>query len=210
MPRRVKDSPRARAIALSLGLIPPRPMHTAAEAGLLTELARDAHCVVEIGVFEGSSALVFCAAMARSSELHLIDPFIDETGSALLPGWRATPVATRRAVARACAGGPRIQWHVARSHDVGRTWSGAPVDLVSFDGDHSARGCREDWEAWYPHVARGGSVAFHDARLGAADGRGSVTVTQVVDELFRTGGQPGWHISNELGSLVVVSRLGDG
>jgi len=206
VPQRLKDSPRARAIALSLGLIPPRTMHTDAEACLLAQLARGAGRVVEIGVYEGSSALVFCAAMARTAELHLIDPFTDETGSALLPGARATPFATRRAVARGCADGPQIRWHVARSQDVGASWRDGPVDLVFVDGDHSERGCREDWAAWQRHVMPGGYVAFHDARHAAADGRGSVTVTLVVDDLFRSHTQPGWRISNELESLVVVTR----
>jgi hypothetical protein len=90
---------------------------------------------------------------------------------------------------------------------VGRSWAGGPVDLVFVDGDHSPDGCREDWEVWHPHVAGGGAVAFHDARLGQPGGAGSPGPTSVVDGLFRGSGVPGWTIAEELDSLVVVRRI---
>lgn len=201
-----RDNPRLRAVALAAGVIPPRPMHSPAEAGALSQLARGARLVVELGVYEGSSALVLCEAMAPDAVLHLVDPFVDETGAALPAGWRATPAATRRTVARACRTGPRVCWHLARSQDVGRAWSGPEADLVFVDGDHSERGCREDWEQWHRHVRPGGAVAFHDARLGRPQGDGSPGPTAVVDALFRPAPPPGWRITYEVDTLVVVSR----
>jgi predicted O-methyltransferase YrrM len=209
VPPRVRDHPTLRAVALGSGLIPPRPMHTPREASLLASLARDARRVVELGVYEGSSALVLCRAMEATAELHLVDPFVDETGWALRPGWRATPTATRIAVARAARRrGPRIRWHVARSQDVGRDWTGGPIDLVFIDGDHSPEGCGEDWEVWHPHVRPGGAVAFHDARDCVAGGSGSPGPTAVVDQLFRRSEGPtdGWAIAEEVDTLVLVTR----
>jgi predicted O-methyltransferase YrrM len=197
-----------RAFALGTGLIPPRPMHSEAEAQLLTRLAGGARCVVEIGVYEGSSAFVLCDALTHGAELHLIDPFVDESGWALSPGWRATPLATRLAVRRrARTDGPHICWHIARSQDVGRAWRGPVIDLVFIDGDHSPEGCREDWEVWHPHVRPGGAVAFHDARLGSPGGAGSPGPTSVVTELFLTAPRPdGWSVVGEADTLVVVQR----
>jgi predicted O-methyltransferase YrrM len=183
-------------------------MHTQAEAALLTRLARGARRVVELGVYEGSSALVFCDALEPAAELHLVDPFVDEEGWALRAGWRATPTATRLAVwRRARSGGPKIRWHIARSQDVGRTWPGPAVDLVFIDGDHSPHACREDWEVWHRHVGPTGVVAFHDARLDLPGGTGGPGPTSVVNELFR-GAQspPGWRIAHEVDTLVVVAR----
>ncbi|HLY49872.1 MAG TPA: class I SAM-dependent methyltransferase [Solirubrobacteraceae bacterium] len=207
-PNRLRDHPGLRAFALAAGLIPPRPMHSAAEAEVLGQLARSASCVVEIGVYEGSSAYAFCAAMAREAELHLIDPFVDEHGSALRAGWRATPASTRIAVwRRARHSGPRIRWHIARSQDVGRTWAGPAPELVFIDGDHSREACREDWEVWHPHVRSRGRVAFHDARLDQPAGTGAPGPTAVVSELFRAAAPPvGWRIETEVDSLVVVCR----
>jgi hypothetical protein len=213
-PDRVRDDPRLRSLALALGLIPPRTMHSAAESAALTRLAAGARRVVELGVYEGSSALVLCRALGAGAELHLVDPFIDASGWALRPGAGANPTATQLVVRRAARhGGPTVHWHVARSQDVGATWTGGPVDLVFIDGDHSPEGCREDWERWHPHVAPGGAVAFHDARAGRAGGGGSPGPTSVVDEVFRAAGadagagpQAGWAIVEEVDSLVVVQR----
>jgi predicted O-methyltransferase YrrM len=208
VPDRVRDAPALRAVALAGGLIPPRPMHSEAEARTLARLCTGARRVVELGVYEGSSAVMFCRALDRGAELHLIDPFVDESGAALPPGWSSTPTAARLAVWRAAwRGGPRIRWHIARSQDVGRRWAGGPVDLVFIDGDHSLEGCREDWEAWNGHVVPGGAVAFHDARLGRPGGSGGPGPTRVVDELFRGLRLPkGWMLAGEVDTLVVVRR----
>ena len=213
VPERVRDHPTVRSLALAAGLIPPRPMHSAAEADVLRRLARGATCVVEIGVYEGSSAIVLCQALGPQSTLHLIDPFVDPVGWSLPRGWQGAPFATQRAVRRYSgsrgAGGPRIQWHIARSQDVGRAWPGPKVDFVFIDGDHSPEGCREDWEVWHPQVRPGGAIAFHDARHGASDGFGSIGVTAVVDELFRGEHPvPGWTLDAEVDGLVAVRRDG--
>ncbi len=201
----LRNDLRLRALALGIGLIPPRPMNSAAEMAVLARLAAGARRVVELGVYEGSSAVVLCRALGRSAELHLVDPFL-EGGAALVRGWRANPTATRLVVWRATLrGGPSIRWHLARSQDVGRSWSGGAVDLVFIDGDHSPEACREDWDVWYPHVGDTGAVAFHDARAGRPDGAGSPGPTAVVDELFRAT-ESDWMIAHEVDTLVVVRR----
>jgi hypothetical protein len=209
-PEGLRDLPWLRALALGAGLIPPRVLHSPGEAELLAELARDARCVVEIGVYEGSSALVFCDAMPASAELHLIDPYPKEAGAALFAGWRGSPRAAQLVVRRGHRGtGPHVNWHLERSQDVGRKWGGPSVDLVFIDGDHSAQGCREDWDMWHAHVRPGGSVAFHDARLGQPGGDGGPGPSQVVDELFRGSEPPaGYRLATERERLVVVRRTG--
>ena len=99
-----------------------------------------------------------------------------------------------------------MRWYVARSQEVGRAWTGGDVDLVFVDGDHSPAGVREDWEVWHRHVSAGGSLAFHDARLGEPDGAGSPGPTSVVNELFRAQPPEGWTILAEIDSLLVVRR----
>lgn len=214
-PDRLRDSPRLRAVALATGLIPPRTMHSPVEAQTIARLARGRPRIVELGVYEGSSAAVLCSVLGPESELHLVDPFLDATGWALPPDARPVQAATRRAVARAARcggpdgrGGPAVHWHIVRSQDAGRSWDGGQVDLVFIDGDHSPEGCREDFEVWSSHLAAGGAIAFHDARDGVPGGHGNIGPTSVVDALFRDGGELalGWEISQEVDSLVVVSR----
>lgn len=208
IPARLRDSPRLRALAVGSGIVPPRRMHSDEEATALAELAAGRRTAVEIGVYEGSSALVLCSALPLDATLHLIDPFT--ANPTLLPGWQASEHATRRVVERARRrrGGPRLRWHVELSEQTAARWS-EPVDLVFIDGDHSEAGCRLDWELWSPFVAPGGVVAFHDARDGGGPEPGLPGPTAVVDELFRRDGPPeGWHIAAEFDTLVAVERIG--
>jgi predicted O-methyltransferase YrrM len=95
-------------------------MHSPAEAAALAGLVSTAQRVVELGVYEGSSAVVLLRALSPAAELHLVDPFIDASGSALRSGWQANATATRLVLRRAKRRGSTVRWHVARSQDVGR------------------------------------------------------------------------------------------
>jgi predicted O-methyltransferase YrrM len=191
-------------------------MHSAEDARVLVDAARGARRVVEIGVYEGSSALALCAALGPSAELHLIDPF-GRHPDALPGGWGATEWATRRVVERAMRrlGGeaPRVRWHIALSAEVASRWSGE-VDVVFIDGDHSEAGCELDWSCWHGFVGVGGRVIFHDARADRAGGRGLPGPTAVVRRHFRGtaergcgGSEPGWEIVAEADRAVAVRRV---
>jgi hypothetical protein len=206
-PDRLRDDTRLRALLVGSGLIPPRTMHSNDDAAVLREVAHGRRRVVEIGVYEGSSAVVLCEVLDRSAELHLIDPF-GHHGWALPAGWGATEGASRRVVARAArrAHGPRVTWHVDFSAAVATRWQGE-VDLVFIDGDHSEEGVRTDWDGWHGFVAPGGAVLFHDARMTQEGGRGLPGPTAVVDALFRgPSAVGGWRIVREADRMVAVVR----
>ena len=184
-PDRLRDDVRLRSVFVGAGLIPPRTMHSDDDAAVLRATATGRRRVVELGVYEGSSAVVLCEVLDAGAELHLVDPF-GHHGWALPAGWGATEGASRRVVARAARrhAGPRV--HLARrlQRAVAQRWDGA-VDLVFIDGDHSEEGVRTDWEGWHGFVEPGGAVLFHDARLSQDGGRGLPGPTAVVDSLFR-------------------------
>jgi predicted O-methyltransferase YrrM len=162
--------------------------------------------VVEIGVYEGSSAVALCHALAPDAELHLIDPF-GHHPDALPSGWGAVEWATRRAVARAARGGPRVLWHIALSADVAERFDGQ-VDLVFIDGDHSEEGAEVDWDAWGRFVRPGGHVVLHDARADQPGGRGLPGPTAVVARRIRGAGRDaGWEIDDEADRTVAVRRV---
>ncbi len=206
-PDRLRDDVRLRSVFVGAGLIPPRTMHSEDDAAVLRATAAGRRRVVELGVYEGSSAVVLCVVLDAAAELHLVDPF-GHHGWALPAGWGATEGASRRVVARAARrhAGPRVHWHVDYSSAVARRWLGA-VDLVFVDGDHSEEGVRADWEDWHGFVEPGGAVLFHDARLSQPGGRGLPGPTAVVDSLFR-GASPvvGWSIAREADRTVAVVR----
>lgn len=206
-PDRLRHDVRLRALFVGAGLIPPRTMHSEADAGVLRATAAGRRRVVEIGVYEGSSAAVLCEVLDPGAELHLIDPF-GEHGWALPAGWGAAEGASRRVVDRARRrhNGPQVTWHVDYSAAVAARWQG-PVDLVFIDGDHSEDGVRADWDGWNGFVEPGGAVIFHDARLTQDGGRGLPGPTAVVDGLFRgPGASSGWRIAAEADRTVAVVR----
>jgi MMP 1-O-methyltransferase len=207
-PTALRDDVHLRALALGLGLIPPRTMHSPADAALLAQAARGARRAVEIGVYEGASAIALCSALAPGSELHLIDPF-GRVPDALPAGWGASEWATRRALARAtgAASSPTVCWHIARSHEVAARFAGE-LDLVFIDGDHSEAGCERDWLDWQPFVAVGGRVVFHDARAGQPGGRGLPGPTAVVSRHLRGARTPAFRIVAEADRTVVARRVG--
>ena len=187
-------------------------MHSADDASVLAAAATDARRVVEIGVYEGASAVALCRTLRSGAELHLIDPF-GRHPDALPAGWGASEWATRRVVAHAVSGraadggGPvDIHWHIALSHEVAESWSGE-LDLVFIDGDHSEAGCELDWASWHRFVAPGGQVVFHDAREGEPGGRGLPGPTAVVTRHFRGAATPGWEIAEEADRTVAVRRV---
>jgi predicted O-methyltransferase YrrM len=208
-PARVRDDVRLRALAVGLGLIPPRTMHSAEDVRVLLDAARGTRRVVEIGVYEGASALALQRVLGADAELHLIDPF-GRHPDALPGGWGASERATRRLLARAAGrrgpAGPDVRWHVAMSHDVAATWQGE-VDLVFIDGDHSEAGCETDWRDWSPLVVAGGHVVLHDARADQPDGRGLPGPTAVIGRHLRGVGAE-WTIVDEADRTVAVRRNG--
>jgi predicted O-methyltransferase YrrM len=206
VPEQVRDNTRLRALAVGLGVIPPRSMHHPAEAALLGRLAGTARRAVEIGVYEGASGAVLARALPPGGELHLVDPFGLQS-SALRPGQRGTAWASRLVVARAARRrNVRCVWHRTYSHDLGPRWS-LPIDLLFIDGDHSEEAVRRDWDLFSPYVRPGGHVAFHDARADV-EGAGWPGPTAVVMTLFGTGGSEHrrWRVVAEQHRTVVVRK----
>jgi predicted O-methyltransferase YrrM len=184
-------------------------MHSPGDASALLDAARGARRVLEIGVYEGASALLLLNELEAGAELHLVDPF-GRRPDALPEGWGASEWATRRLLARHARGradAPAVHWHVDLSVDVASGWK-EPVDLVFIDGDHSEEGCETDWLSWSPFVAPGGRVVFHDARAGEPGGRGLPGPTAVVERHLRSGRGDGWEIVAEADATVVASRSG--
>jgi MMP 1-O-methyltransferase len=204
-PDRLRDDVRLRSMFVGAGLIPPRTMHSEDDAAVLRAAAAGRRRVVELGVYEGSSAVVLCEVLDRDAELHLVDPF-GHHGGALPAGWGATEGASRRVVARAGRrhDGPRVTWHVDYSTQLAQRWESG-VDLVFIDGDHSEVGVVKDWDLWHPFVVEGGSVLFHDARASQPGCDGLPGPTAVVDRLFRgPRARSDWEITAEVDRAVAV------
>jgi predicted O-methyltransferase YrrM len=108
--------------------------------------------VVEIGSYRGRSTAFLAQALADeggSRRLIAIDPHLEGTEEDF------------RANVSAGSASSLVDARVAFSHDVAQEISG-PLGVVWIDGDHSYDGVRQDFEDWFPKLATGGWVAFHD------------------------------------------------
>jgi hypothetical protein len=72
----------------------------------------------------------------------------------------------------------KVEFHRAFSRDVARTWN-RPIRLLWIDGDHSYKGCKEDFDLFAPYLSDGGIIAFHDT-LNAFDGPIRVFVEEIL------------------------------
>lgn len=70
---------------------------------------------------------------------------------------------------------------VGDSGPVGQAWADGPIDLLFIDGDHTYAGCKADIDAWFPHMAEGGIIAFHDCNTTQCEG-----VTRAIGEWLNT------------------------
>lgn len=174
------------------------------EIPLLKKWGKNKQNLVEIGVFEGASALTFRSVMSPRGTLNLIDPFVKVPDSGLVARyWMA-----RLNLLRSRRG--EVKWYRDYSYNIAKQWSES-IDLLFIDGDHAEVACRRDWEDWHKYIIVGGIVIFHDARFGKSSRQfwdGWPGPTKVVDELFRGPNKiGGWEIVDEAGTLVVVKRL---
>ena len=183
-----------------LGLRPAQAQHTAAEHAALRKWADGCKCVVEIGVAEGVSALALREGMAEGGTLYLIDPF----HLSRIPAINFMKRVAQRTVNSSSLG--EVVWIEKFSQEAARGWKES-IDLILIDGDHAEGAVERDWQDWSRFVKPGGTAIFHDARVFDS---GWTTAdygpVKFVDRLFRSGGEPGWTIAEEIHSLFVVQR----
>jgi predicted O-methyltransferase YrrM len=183
-----------------MGMRAPLAQHTRAEHEALMNYAKGARIIVEIGVAEGASAVGLHQAMPEKGTLYLVDPF----HLSRVPVLNFEKRAAKRAVN--ASGRARTVWIEEFSHDAVKAWKD-PIDFMLIDGDHREKAVERDWREWSPFVREDGVVAFHDARLfpggWPSPDYGPV---RFIDRIFRRSSELPWKITEEVDSLVFVSR----
>ena len=136
--------------------------------------------IVEIGSFKGKSTVMLATVAARYGLGHVvaIDPHAglsyissdvpdqDPTFNDFLASLKAAGVEKNVEVRRAF------------SRDVAAEWN-RPIRLLWIDGDHSYRGCREDFDFFSPYLGEGAVIALHDS-LNAFEGPIRVFVEEIL------------------------------
>lgn len=125
------------------------------ETAILTRYAHTASVIVEIGTFEGKTAVAL--AEATAGKVFSIDPFF----SGRL-GFGYGEVIAR--VARRRAGAQNLEYIKGFSYEAVVQFD-LVIDMIFIDADHSYEGVRRDWIDWTPKLKVGGIVALHDSRI---------------------------------------------
>jgi predicted O-methyltransferase YrrM len=189
----------------ALGLRGPLTAVTAAEAALLAEIAAAAVCAVEVGVYEGASSRIILDAMPADGQLFLVDPYFEPVRIERWLGFSGPYWVARRTVAA----------YSERARFVRMTSAEAAAelvlprlaDLIFIDARHDYESVAEDVRLWSPHLAAGGTLAFHDSRVCAARPELSAQSGPValVEELV-DGAKGDWQLVAAADSLSVLCR----
>jgi predicted O-methyltransferase YrrM len=148
--------------------------------GILAACTPAKGAIVEIGSFKGKSTVVLATMAAKYGlgPVVAIDPH--QGLSYLGPGAPQQSPTFDEFLGNVRSAGLEANVEVQRaySRDVAKTWS-RPIRLLWIDGDHSYKGCKEDFDLFSPCLADGAVVAFHDA-LNAVEGPIRVFTEEVL------------------------------
>jgi predicted O-methyltransferase YrrM len=171
-----------------------------AEAAALYEVSYslDHHAViVEVGAFFGRSTVLMAGArkLRGSGKVYCIDPF-DCSGDAFsVPHYQ-------RILEEQGGGSVRMHFEKnvrnagltdwvevrqARAREAAANWT-APVDQLLLDGDHSPQGARTAYDAWIPHLQKGGILILDNSiprdYAETHDGNRRLVVEEVIYPKF--------------------------
>ena len=168
---------RIRYGPCGLALVPWHPIPgwtTREEAAALAEasyrLPQDA-VIVEVGSFLGKSSVVLAGArrLKGSGRLHCIDPFDGSGDAPSRSSYEAIASQSPRSLrerfdANIAHAGLQgwIMTHAGTAEAIAPSWT-TPIDLLFLDGDQSPGGARSAFEAFVPHLRKGGMVALHNS-----------------------------------------------
>ena len=152
------------------------PTHiTSREKLALMRLAREAGggSYVEVGSYLGASACFIAEGLARCGREGTLCCVDTWTNLAMSEGQADTYARFRRNTRHL---GATVVALRGLSAEVARDFEG-PVQFLFIDGDHSYEGVSADVAAWFPKLAPGATVVFHD--IGWSEGVRRVVAEQV-------------------------------
>jgi predicted O-methyltransferase YrrM len=160
----------------------------------LASLVKSDLAIVEIGSFRGKSAC-FLGAGSRhgnGAKIYAIDPWDINSpySGATKEYWNiSNKEEFDRHVEQAKLG--NIVTGIKNfSVEEAKKWN-KPIGLLHIDGNHSDEGVKSDYNAWFKHVVKGGTIAFHDYNLSP--------VKKFVEEVVKPSGLlAGWNLYGRL------------
>lgn len=139
-----------------VGLVEATSQTNEAERAALARYAAGANKALEIGTYQGVSAVVIAQALAPGGVLYCVDPWPARNGKAD-PNW----LICERTLRRAGVDG-RIKILRAFSSAIIEKLP-TDLDFAFVDGDHSSNGIKTDWQIVASRVRSRAIICLHDA-----------------------------------------------
>jgi len=136
--------------------------------------------IVEIGSFKGKSTVMLASVAARYGLGHVvaIDPHAGLSYLGTHVPDQDPTFAEFLASLKSAGLEQNVEVRRAFSRDVAAQWN-RPIRLLWIDGDHSYRGCKEDFDLYSPFLSEGAVIALHDS-LNAFEGPIRVFVEEIL------------------------------
>jgi len=149
--------------------------------------------IVEIGTAYGGSAIVFLLATLKfkNVKVHSVDSFQGDSEGK----WKVKKSHCINNVNKSVSkfdNSKAKNWNLIPKSSVvaAKEWRNGEIDLIFIDGSHVYADVKADFSVWFPHIAIGGRILFHDSnRLDQRDFkehylRGWDGPTKFVNELI--------------------------
>ncbi len=160
--------------------------------------------IVELGSWVGLTTSYLATACAVRGEGHVwaVDTFvgtkeggeaypsIERFGGSTLDAFRQQ--LTQAGVSR------QVSTMVGYTTEMAGKYEGNPIRVLFIDADHSYDGVRSDFETWWPHVAPGGLIIFHDYLMDGVAG--------FVDDVIRHDERVAWAPGQVVSNVVAVTK----
>lgn len=146
------------------------------ESAAHSELTRQ--CVlgiVEIGVLHGDTSRLFLAN--STVPVFGIDPIIPDSMMKSLHGSEESIRQKTREFG--------LRYHFIRDYSENVVGGfDFPFDYIYIDGDHNYSAVKRDWEQWFPKLAVGGIIVFHDSAVNRGGPGFWLDPSRLVDEIM--------------------------
>jgi MMP 1-O-methyltransferase len=132
--------------------------------GLLAACIPARGVIVEIGSFKGRSTVMLgkVAAHYGLGPVVSIDPHTHNLTTGIDSSALPSTYEEFEASLRSAGVSEQVEIHKAFSTDVSPAWK-REIRFLWIDGDHTYEGAKADFDGFFPFLAPGGVVAFHDA-----------------------------------------------
>jgi hypothetical protein len=165
--------------------------------------------VVEIGTWQGKSAIVIGKALHKHPDVHItcIDPFNADGDTQSRQNYQNKLSKLKISLKDMCWGNIKknkldhiIEVIQGYSYEVSPMWKD-PIDLLFIDGNHDYASVRQDFNEWTPFLIKDGRLVMDDVYLNGGGHQGPAML--VKESIFDN---PNWYDCHSCGTLFFASK----